>query len=154
MSCVSEGMNHGYLCPVTFARTQSAQNSRLALIRYFYKYRNMKHTDHSPPDIVEAAAAFAALGSEQRLTVLHCIVRAGPEGLSIGELGERSGVTGSTLTHHMRILSTAGLVEQAKQGRKIICIAANYQRVSALSSFLLRECCADATTNTNGHDHG
>jgi DNA-binding transcriptional ArsR family regulator len=114
----------------------------------------MKNFETPLPDIVQAAAAFAALGSEQRLTVLRCIVRAGPNGLTIGELGQRSGVTGSTLTHHMRILSSAGLVEQAKQGRKIICIAADYERVSALSSFLLQECCADASDQCTDHEHG
>jgi len=113
----------------------------------------MKKIDAPLPDIVAAAGAFAALGSEQRLTVLRCIVRAGPEGLSIGELGIRSGVTGSTLTHHMRIMASAGLVEQTKQGRKIICIAANYDRVSTLSSFLLSECCADAISRTENHHH-
>lgn len=104
------------------------------------------------PD-VEAASTFAALGSEQRLAVLKTLVRAGPEGLSIGMLGERTGVTGSTLTHHMRVLSQAGLVEQIRQGRKIICIAAAYERMEALSSYLLSECCADSSPE-KAHDHG
>lgn len=93
-----------------------------------------------------AATAFAALGSEQRLTVLRTLVRAGPEGLSIGELGARSGVTGSTLTHHMRILVQAGLANQARRGRHVICIGAAYDRVHELCGFLLSECCADAAT--------
>ncbi len=109
--------------------------------------------ESSTPALVEAAAAFAALGSEQRLSVLRAIVRAGPDGLTIGELGERSGVTGSTLTHHMKILTGAGLVEQAKQGRSIICIAADYRRVRALSDYLLNECCADACHPHKGHEH-
>ncbi|MEM9972275.1 MAG: metalloregulator ArsR/SmtB family transcription factor, partial [Pseudomonadota bacterium] len=91
---------------------------------------------HIAPPIEEVASTFAALGSEQRLTVLLTLVRAGPDGLTIGELGERSGVTGSTLTHHMRILVQAGLVRQAKQGRKIICVGAAYDKVEALSTFL------------------
>ena len=97
------------------------------------------------PDIAleEAASTFAALGSEQRLTVLRVLVRAGPEGLSIGDLGHRTGVTGSTLTHHMKILTQAGLVTQTRQGRSIICAAVAYDRIDALSEFLLSECCAD-----------
>lgn len=93
--------------------------------------------------LAETASAFAALGSEQRLCVLRTLVRAGPGGLSIGELGERSGVTGSTLTHHMKILAQAGLVSQEKRGRSIICAAVAYEEVQALSSFLLSECCSD-----------
>lgn len=104
------------------------------------------------PDLTEAAACFAALGSEQRLHVLKILVRAGPDGLSIGELGERTGVTGSTLTHHMKLLAAAGLVQQVKKGRRIICIGAAYERMQELSAFLLNECCADAPDE--GHDHG
>ncbi len=90
-----------------------------------------------------AASRFAALGSEQRLQVLRVLVRAGDAGLSIGALGQRSGITGSTLTHHMRVLVSAGLARQQKQGRSVICAAADYATVAALSDYLLRECCAD-----------
>lgn len=76
-----------------------------------------------------AASAFAALGSEQRLAVLRALVRAGTEGLSIGELGQRVGISGSTLTHHMKILTQAGLARQVRDGRRIICAAASYDEV-------------------------
>lgn len=91
-----------------------------------------------------AASRFAALGSEQRLGVLRTLVRAGPEGLSIGELGDRSGTRGSTLTHHLKILTQAGMIQQARKGRAIICIAVSYDEVRSLSEFLLSQCCADA----------
>lgn len=104
-------------------------------------------------DLSEAATTFAALGSEQRLHVLRTLVRAGPEGLAIGELGARSGITGSTLTHHMKLLSAAGLVDQVKDGRRIICIAAAFERMQIMSEFLLKECCADSAEG-KGHDHG
>jgi DNA-binding transcriptional ArsR family regulator len=97
-------------------------------------------------DLTVAASTFAALGSEQRLGVMRTLVRAGPEGLTIGELGKRSGVTGSTLTHHMKILAAAGLVTQIKQGRSIICAAVAMEEIQALSQFLLKECCADCST--------
>ena len=112
----------------------------------------MKHMTTPDLSVEIAASTFAALGSEQRLAVLRTLVRAGPEGLTIGTLGERSGVTGSTLTHHMKILAQAGLVTQTKQGRSIICAAVAYEQVRALSNFLLKECCADS--EHEGHDHG
>jgi len=101
----------------------------------------------SPPDdtLAVMASRFAALGSEQRLTVLRVLVRAGCEGCTIGELGERSGVRGSTLSHHLKILTLAGLVQQTRRGRSIICAAASYHTVEALSEFLLQACCADCT---------
>ena len=112
----------------------------------------MKMESPSPLDLTRAAAAFAALGSEQRLAVLRALVRAGPEGLSIGALGDRVGVTGSTLTHHVKILSSAGLVTQARQGRSIICAAVAIDEVKDLSDFLITECCADSASKD--YDHG
>lgn len=104
----------------------------------------MKMNDLSDQSLVKAASTFAALGSEQRLAVLRVLVRAGEDGLRIGELGERSGVTGSTLTHHMKILTQAGLVRQEKQGRSILCAAVAYDELRALADFLVSECCADS----------
>lgn len=102
-------------------------------------------------DLTIAAARFAALGSEQRLAVLRTLVRAGPNGLSMGALGERSSVTGSTLTHHLKILSSAGLVVQTRQGRSIICAAIAYDEMQNLSRFLLKECCADSSSAEPPH---
>ena len=100
----------------------------------------------SPHDIAleDAAKAFAALGSEQRLSVLRVLVRAGSGGLPIGELGRRAGITGATLTHHLKFLAEAGLVTQNRRGRSIICAATAYARLERLAAFLLSECCADA----------
>lgn len=103
--------------------------------------------------VEEAASAFAALGSEQRLSVLRQLVRAGPEGLTIGELGQRTGVTGSTLTHHLKILAGSGLVTQERRGRSIVCGAADYARMQALADYILSECCADCGPG-EGQDHG
>jgi len=114
----------------------------------------MKIESPPPLGLTRAAAAFAALGSEQRLSVLRTLVRAGPEGLSIGTLGARSGVTGSTLTHHMKILSTAGLVTQTRAGRSIICAAVAFDEVQSLSTFLLTECCADSAGPGEEHGNG
>lgn len=112
----------------------------------------MKRFDTPDLPLEVAASAFAALGSEQRLSVLRALVRAGDQGLSIGELGERVGIAGSTLTHHMKILAQAGLARQVRDGRRIICVAAAYDDVRRLSEFLLNECCADAACEECPHD--
>ena len=103
--------------------------------------------------LYSAASSFAALGSEQRLEVLRVLVRAGPDGLSIGELGARCGITGSTLTHHVRTLAHVGLVQQTKKGRSVICAAVAYDTIRALSVFLLSECCADCALPHQGQTH-
>jgi len=104
-------------------------------------------------EIEDAAQAFAALGSEQRLAVLRALVRAGPEGLRVGELKDRTGLAASTLSHHLRFLSQAGLIEQTRRGREIICAAAAYETVEALAAFLMRECCADAACDHRHKRH-
>lgn len=104
-----------------------------------------------PMTAVQAASAFAALGSEQRLAILEVLVRAGPDGLMIGTLGERAGTTGSTLTHHLKILTAAGLLQQQKQGRTIVCAAVAYDVVDSLSAYLLRNCCLDSMSEQPGN---
>jgi len=91
----------------------------------------------------EAAQGFAACGSEPRLTVLRLLVRAGANGLTVGEVQERSGLPASTLAHHLGFLAAGGLVEQERRGRTVINRAA-YRRLETLAAFLLEECCADA----------
>ena len=92
--------------------------------------------------LVEAAQAFAAIGSEARLDVVRILVRAGRSGLSMGELQKRLDIPASTLTHHIKFLISAGLVEQERQGRSIISHA-QFDRINALSDFLVTECCRD-----------
>jgi DNA-binding transcriptional ArsR family regulator len=107
------------------------------------------------PDMAAAAAAFAALGSPQRLDVLRMLVRAGPGGLRVGQLAERTGIPASTLSHHLKTLIQAGLIAQERRGREIICIGAAFDVVHRLSTFLLQECCADVQgpDGQTGHPH-
>ncbi|WP_226552371.1 ArsR/SmtB family transcription factor [Celeribacter naphthalenivorans] len=106
------------------------------------------NTQFDDLSLAEAASMFSALGSEQRLMVLRTLLRAGPKGLSIGELGNRTGITGATLTHHMKTLAAVGVVKQEKQGRSVICIAADYDQLQSQLTGLLDECCADCTDDT------
>jgi DNA-binding transcriptional ArsR family regulator len=102
----------------------------------------MKASPELIPALTRAATAFAALGSEARLSILRRLVRAGGGGLPIGQLGEDVGVTGSVLTHHLKHLVAAGLVEQRRDGRRILCSVV-IAEVERLSTFLIAECCAD-----------
>lgn len=90
----------------------------------------------------EAAQGFAAIGSEPRLDVLIALVRAGPGGLSVGEIQKRVAIPASTLTHHLRFLAAAGLIEQARDGR-VIRNAAAFTRIEQLAAYLLEQCCAE-----------
>ncbi len=114
----------------------------------------MIETRTLPLDIEEAAQAFAALGSGQRLSVLQTLVAAGPKGLAAGDISAKTGISASTLTHHLRFLTQSQLVTQRREGRSIISVAA-FGRVETLSQYLLLNCCADADgTSHEGHTHG
>lgn len=93
----------------------------------------------------EAAQGFAAVGSEPRLEVLLSLVRAGPEGLSVGDVQERVDLPASTLAHHLRFLAAAGLIEQERQGR-VVRNRAAFERIEALAAFLLKECCSESAS--------
>ena len=92
-----------------------------------------------PIILEEAAQGFAAAGSEPRLEVLIAIVRAKKDGLTVGELQEQLKVPASTLAHHLRFLTTAGLIAQEKRGRKVI-NRARSTHIEALATYLLKEC--------------
>ena len=94
-------------------------------------------------DLEQAARGFAAIGSEPRLAVLLTLVRAGTGGLSVGDIQARVDMPASTLTHHLKFLAAADLIEQRKKGRVILNRAA-YDHLEALAGFLMDECCQDA----------
>lgn len=90
----------------------------------------------------EAAQGFAAMGSEQRLNVLRCLVRAGEGGLTVGEIQDRTGIPPSTLAHHLRFLADSNVIDQEKAGRSTL-NRARYDTLKTLAQFILGECCAD-----------
>ena len=103
----------------------------------------MKQASASPAKLADAAARLEALGNPTRLNVFRFLVRAGDEGLPVGELQKRLKIAGSTLSHHLRALITVDLVSQERKGTTLTC-RANYKVMNGLVSFLVDECCADA----------
>jgi len=99
----------------------------------------------------EAAQGFAAMGSESRLQVLRCLIRAGREGLTVGDIQERTGIAPSTLAHHLKFLTGAGVVDQARVGRSTL-NQANFEQLEKLAGFILSECCADLPHNKAAND--
>ncbi len=88
--------------------------------------------------------ALAALGHDARLSIFRLLVRAGPDGLRVGDIGEHLSLAPSTLAHHLSTLVDAGLVLQDRQGREVF----NRVDVSAmrgLVGFLTSECCSGVT---------
>ncbi len=90
--------------------------------------------------IDSAAKVFAELGNRTRLDILRLLIRAGRDGLPIGDIQVRIDVPASTLAFHLRGLVGAGLVEQEKQGRIVLCRPC-FDRINEAISFLKAECC-------------
>jgi ArsR family transcriptional regulator, arsenate/arsenite/antimonite-responsive transcriptional repressor len=91
----------------------------------------------------QAARQLEALGNPTRLQVYRTLVRAGQNGLPVGQIQVRLDIPASTLSHHLHRLVLTGLVTQERQATTLIC-RANYPVMNDLLGFLADECCADA----------
>ena len=100
-------------------------------------------------DDFQAASALGALGHEARLLVFRLLVRAGDEGLNIGEIIHLVGMPTSTLAHHLGALVRAGLVIQERQGRQIIS-RADFTKMSGVLEFVVKECCQGVSVVEDG----
>lgn len=85
--------------------------------------------------------ALAALGHDARLSIFRLLVRAGEDGMIVGEIGAHLGLAPSTLAHHLNVLVSAGLVIQEKRGREVI-NRADYAAMRRTVNYLTEECCA------------
>lgn len=90
------------------------------------------------------AERLSALGAPARLRLVRLLVRAGDEGLSVGELQRRLGLPASTHAHHLALLVRAGLVRQERRGREVRCTAV-FAAVRGLGEYLTEQCCAEET---------
>ena len=95
-------------------------------------------------NVEQAAKQLEALGNTTRLQVYRTLVRAGEAGLPVGQIQERLGIPGSTLSHHLHRLILTGLVTQERQATTLIC-RANYPIMRDLMGFLTEECCVEST---------
>lgn len=86
------------------------------------------------------ARSLAALGHETRLDIFRLLVRAGADGLNVGEVGRHLGMPASTLAHHLGALVDAGLVIQERRGRQIV-NRVDFAVMQQTMSFLTAECC-------------
>jgi len=88
----------------------------------------------------DAVAALAALAQDSRLDVFRLLVRAGPDGLSAGQVAAALELAPNTLTFHFDRLRHAGLVTVRRAGRSMI-YAARYDSMRALLAYLSENCC-------------
>jgi DNA-binding transcriptional ArsR family regulator len=107
-----------------------------------------------------AANLLARIGNPTRLKIVRLLVRAGDDGLPVGQIQKRLGIPGSTLTHHIGHLKNAGVIRQRREQATLICTVdydviralreqatlictVDYDVIRALVDYLTEECCAD-----------
>lgn len=100
--------------------------------------------------IAESTRALAALGHEARLSIFRLLVKAGPEGLRVGDIGGHLGLAPSTLAHHLAVLVDAGLVAQERHGREVF-NRVDYDAMRNLLAFLSSECCSGVALVAEGN---
>lgn len=91
-------------------------------------------------DEAQALDAFAALSQATRLQMVRALVVAGPRGMAAGAVGEAVGASSSSASFHLSHLERSGLVTSRRESRSIV-YAANFDGLSGLVEFLMRDCC-------------
>jgi DNA-binding transcriptional ArsR family regulator len=91
-------------------------------------------------EILQTARCLDKLGNPTRLEVFRLLVRAGREGLPVGDIQEHLDIPASTLSHHISHLVNAGLVHQEREGRVLRC-RPDFKLMDSLIGFLTDECC-------------
>lgn len=87
-----------------------------------------------------AIEALQSLAQETRLKVFRLLVKAGPEGLTAGEIAAGLEVPAPTLSFHLNHLKHAGLLECRRAGRSLWYSVA-FTQVQTLLAFLMEDCC-------------
>jgi len=82
-------------------------------------------------EIRQHAEMFKALANPHRLALFHRLTTCCPPGTAcspeeamrhnVGELGEGLDIAPSTLSHHLKELNRAGLVQMQRRGRHVEC---------------------------------
>ncbi|MFC3713477.1 ArsR/SmtB family transcription factor [Sphingoaurantiacus capsulatus] len=87
-----------------------------------------------------AVTALGALAQDTRLSVFRLLVKAGPNGMTAGDIATAVGAPPSTMSHHLGGLERAGLASSRRDGRAVI-YAADYEGTRRLLAFLMEDCC-------------
>ena len=92
-------------------------------------------------DEPQALNAFGALSQETRLRMVRVLVQAGPDGMAAGAVGQAVDASSSSASFHLAHLERAGLIQSRRESRSII-YSANFEGLSGLVEFLMRDCCS------------
>ncbi|WP_218044867.1 ArsR/SmtB family transcription factor [Kiloniella majae] len=91
-------------------------------------------------ELDKAAVCLSKLGNPARLAMFRLLVKAGDEGLAVGDIQKELDMPHSTLSHHISHMMTSGLLIQSREGRVLRC-RLDYQLTNSLLEYLMEDCC-------------
>jgi ArsR family transcriptional regulator len=91
-------------------------------------------------DEEQVILALSALAQPTRLNVFKTLVACAPDGTAAGDLARLCKVPQNTMSSHLAILSRAGLIRAARQGRSIL-YSADLAGFRAMTLHLVQDCC-------------
>jgi DNA-binding transcriptional ArsR family regulator len=84
--------------------------------------------------------ALSALAHPLRLRVFRALVVNGQDGLTPGVMSEALEIPNTTLSFHLKELTSSGLVTQERSSRHLVYRAA-YEQMNGLLGYLTENCC-------------
>jgi DNA-binding transcriptional ArsR family regulator len=93
-----------------------------------------------PSKLERHAEQLSALGHPVRLAILRFVVQAGDAGAAAGEIQAHVDLPASTLSHHLKRLTSAGLLTARGEGT-FHYYSAEYGALRALTDYLWEDCC-------------
>jgi ArsR family transcriptional regulator len=93
-----------------------------------------------PSKLDRHAEQLSALGHPVRLSILRFVVQKGDSGVAAGEIQSEVALPASTLSHHLKRLVDAGLLDSRSEGT-FHYYSAEYPALRALTDYLWEDCC-------------
>jgi ArsR family transcriptional regulator len=93
-----------------------------------------------PSKLDRHAEQLSALGHPVRLAILRFVVQAGDGGAPAGEIQGHVELPASTLSHHLKRLTEAGLLNTRGEGT-FHYYSADYPTLRSLTDYLWEDCC-------------
>ena len=101
-------------------------------------------TPSSPASVADLAKIFKALSDPNRLAILEllrkecggsCRLECGEDGSTVSSIADRFDIALSTVSHHLKELKNAGLIDCVKRGQWVHC-APNAEALRRIEAFV------------------